>query len=339
MEFTQYKCPVCKKQFEAGDDVVVCPECGTPHHRECYEQSGHCIFESRHAEDFSYEKFNVENREQATDKIVCPVCQTENDAGAFFCNRCGSPLNVNNQNNQSQGSAQNQNNPFNQQNQNQRGVPPYGFGAAGIPNFDPLAGMNGEDEIAEGIKVGEMAKYVGKNTNYFLLIFDRIKKFGRSRFNFCAFLFSGIYFLYRKMYVPGIIISLLIIAINVVSTYVRLTPEYNAAYNEVLSFIGTGGNANAFQALTAYTKMSLIYVPEFLSILRYALMFFSGFLANRLYLKHCTKSIKKIKEENNENINEKLAQKGGVNLAIALSFGIAAIAITFICEYIQLTTL
>ena len=26
-------CPVCKKQFEDGDDIVVCPECGTPHHR------------------------------------------------------------------------------------------------------------------------------------------------------------------------------------------------------------------------------------------------------------------------------------------------------------------
>ena len=38
MEFTEYKCPVCDKQFKKGDDVVVCPECGAPHHRECYEK-------------------------------------------------------------------------------------------------------------------------------------------------------------------------------------------------------------------------------------------------------------------------------------------------------------
>ena len=29
MEFTQYTCPVCDKRFENGDDVVVCPECGS----------------------------------------------------------------------------------------------------------------------------------------------------------------------------------------------------------------------------------------------------------------------------------------------------------------------
>ena len=45
MEFTQYNCPVCKKQFEKGDDIVVCPECGAPHHRECYEQNGKCFFD------------------------------------------------------------------------------------------------------------------------------------------------------------------------------------------------------------------------------------------------------------------------------------------------------
>ena len=40
MEFTQYTCPVCQKRFVLGDDVVVCPECGAPHHRECFEQNG-----------------------------------------------------------------------------------------------------------------------------------------------------------------------------------------------------------------------------------------------------------------------------------------------------------
>ena len=40
MEFTEYKCPVCGEQFKKGDDIVVCPECGAPHHRECYEKEG-----------------------------------------------------------------------------------------------------------------------------------------------------------------------------------------------------------------------------------------------------------------------------------------------------------
>ena len=60
MEFTEYKCPVCDKQFKKGDDVVVCPECGTPHHRECYEKEGHCHFADKHGADFSFEKEQLE---------------------------------------------------------------------------------------------------------------------------------------------------------------------------------------------------------------------------------------------------------------------------------------
>ena len=48
MEFTQYNCPVCDRKFESADDIVVCPECGTPHHRDCYDELGHCFYEDRH---------------------------------------------------------------------------------------------------------------------------------------------------------------------------------------------------------------------------------------------------------------------------------------------------
>ena len=27
-------CPVCGKQFQPGDDIVTCPECGTPYRKE-----------------------------------------------------------------------------------------------------------------------------------------------------------------------------------------------------------------------------------------------------------------------------------------------------------------
>lgn len=73
MEFTEYKCPVCDKQFKKGDDVVVCPECGAPHHRECYEKEGHCHFADKHGADFllkrnSWKRPN--NRQSRTLKTV-----------------------------------------------------------------------------------------------------------------------------------------------------------------------------------------------------------------------------------------------------------------------------
>lgn len=51
MDFKTYICPVCKKNFNDGDDVVVCPECGTPHHRECYSKNGKCFNEAAHGTD------------------------------------------------------------------------------------------------------------------------------------------------------------------------------------------------------------------------------------------------------------------------------------------------
>lgn len=47
-------CPVCKKEFENGDDIVVCPECGTPHHRECYDLIGHCVNKGLHQSNYNY---------------------------------------------------------------------------------------------------------------------------------------------------------------------------------------------------------------------------------------------------------------------------------------------
>lgn len=40
--YLNQKCPVCEKEFTSDDDIVVCPICGTPHHRECYKKNGEC---------------------------------------------------------------------------------------------------------------------------------------------------------------------------------------------------------------------------------------------------------------------------------------------------------
>ncbi len=46
--YKEEKCPVCSVKFADGDDIVVCPECGAPYHRNCYKESGECIFKDRH---------------------------------------------------------------------------------------------------------------------------------------------------------------------------------------------------------------------------------------------------------------------------------------------------
>ena len=52
MKYENETCPVCGEKFTADSDVVVCPDCGTPHHRECYLKTNHCCNEDRHNTGF-----------------------------------------------------------------------------------------------------------------------------------------------------------------------------------------------------------------------------------------------------------------------------------------------
>lgn len=74
MKYSDYKCPVCNNQFTEEDDVVVCPECGTPHHRECYIQNGKCFNEEKHGtnEPIEVEFVEVEEDSEAVTKEELP---------------------------------------------------------------------------------------------------------------------------------------------------------------------------------------------------------------------------------------------------------------------------
>ena len=53
-EQTARECVFCHKPLTEQDDVVVCPECGAPYHRACYEQAGRCVFTEKHGAGFAY---------------------------------------------------------------------------------------------------------------------------------------------------------------------------------------------------------------------------------------------------------------------------------------------
>ena len=79
--FTNEKCPVCNNTFEHDDDIVVCPECGTPHHRECYIENKSCANNHKHSEDFRWEPAFVpfeETKEPTEDEVKIPFSQSIN---------------------------------------------------------------------------------------------------------------------------------------------------------------------------------------------------------------------------------------------------------------------
>lgn len=336
MEFTEYKCPVCDKQFKKGDDIVVCPECGAPHHRECYEKEGHCHFADKHGADFSFEKEQLEEAEQQAEQdakdgvVLCKRCGAENPKEMFYCCSCGAPL-----------YGDDKNNPNFQQNQNQ-GMPPFGvpFGQANpqmAAAFDPMAGMKSDEPLVDDITAGEAAKFIGKNTPYYLRIFSFINKFKKSRFNFSAFILSGIYFLYRKMYGLGVLFSALVLGSMVGSAYISSLPAWKSIYTSILQAQQSGqvlSLSNSFGL--SPTEFLLFLSPLLANAVSLIVMVISGLIANKCYYNHSVKKIKNIKSTTNkELLNEALETKGGVNLPIAVSVAFAFLVVNYLPMFLM----
>lgn len=336
MDYIGYKCPVCDKYFHVGDDVVVCPECGTPHHRECYQSLGRCANADKHKDGYDYQQDVVnESSDNNSNFIECKKCGFKNDSDAFFCNKCGNALFEVKTEQQNQ-NPQYQQNPQNGQNQQGQpfGTSPFG---PNVVMFDPLAGVNPNTDMGDSVTAGEVAKFVKQNTPYFILVFNNIKKFARSRFNFSAMLFGGGYLLYRKMYKIGAIITAIQTALTIAYLYLNYYIASNNAYDKL--FEATANNDyNAFlhhYAELPQKDLYFILLFVFISFATLVLDIAIGFCANRMYYKHCIKEITKIKTETTEpsKVSETLVKKGGVNIPLALSLWFTYIIISYLPQF------
>lgn len=337
MDYIGNKCPVCHKYFHEGDDVVVCPECGTPHHRACYEQLGHCANEALHAEGFDYADSMEENE---TKGKRCPSCGKENSDDAFFCQHCGSPLSPQ----QNEQGPQQYGQPFNRAG----GIPPFGAGQQGdgntygIPFLDPLGGVPNDTDLGDDVTAGEAAKYVKQNTPYFIRIFSNIKNFNKSKFNFAAALFTGGYMLYRKMYKIGAILTAVELLLMMVEVYISIAfssvfTSFAQAYASSGSISEMMNAAATFLSQASSADLLVLYLPTLIDFVRIALMIVIGACFNRMYMNHCKKQIVAIKEsaqENSENAETLLQTKGGVNTALAVSLMISVIIMTYLPQII-----
>lgn len=190
-DYTGETCPYCGRAFEAGDDVVVCPECGAPHHRYCYAEHGHCAHAENHG---SYEWApTVEPQNERPSSIVCPACGRENVAGSTFCNYCRNTLTP---------------------------AP----GAAQRPELDNILPPQSdafEHSIGStlyGIPVSEWKTYIGQNSYYYLFHMSRQEKTHRpTGLTLSAMLFPSIYFLYRRVWWAAAVSALSTALLNIPS--------------------------------------------------------------------------------------------------------------------------
>ena len=322
------KCFACGRMFTDVDDVVVCPDCGTPYHRDCYNEQDGCSNTVLHENGGTWTEQQGSPNASAEPKR-CARCGQENPPEGLFCNRCGLPLN------NSFGEPR----PFNGSAPYGAGYDPNRFGANGAAPFgsspyngvphDPNrhysapTGQPGmppfgaptmrfdQDSDIDGIKLGDYARYVGKNQFSFLTSFIRFAKFGgKASMNFPALIFPEYYFFYRKMPLLGTLFLVLFLGLSMPSFIYLMAVDKTGAFPtiELLSKINVTGTG--YQMLLNITSTLLMAVRCIAAV-----------FANYWYYKTAKKNISRIRqstEDGEEVIKARISAKGGVSIAAFL---------------------
>lgn len=329
MDFTKKSCPVCSKRFEADDDIVVCPKCGAPYHRECYEIKGACIFSELHEKGEVWHDINQESGSNTTEEnsdglVVCRYCGHKNSPDSIVCERCGNFLSVHDGGEQGDYGYEDEgdDDPM-------RMSPPVfrakKFYMDDIRDF--AIGIK-KDEDFDGVTGEELMSYVGNNELYYGPVFSSIKKRNTSRFNFSTLLFQGVWYLYRKQYLTGIILSLLTVLPSVVQYFCYSYFKTNELWLQAQEAVASGGYASYRDYLGwIFTNCDLMHgllmlLPIALSFIAFAVTIVLAFCANRNYYKRAIKKIKSIKTNNSDKsekeILEIIRNKGGINQGLGM---------------------
>ena len=320
-------CPVCDKRFTDTDDIVVCPICGAPHHRDCYQQLGHCAFEELHIQGHVWQHPDEQNRAeepfQQEGGAVCPSCGAVNPPDGLFCQVCGTPL---------------------RRRPQQEGSFSFGGGFAGPTGNPYTAAFGGIDpnEQLEGVSARDIALFVGNNSQYFL---PRFKMIAEKRFfvpNFAALFCNFAYFFYRKMYWAGGILLLIDALLQIPSFLVA--QEYTAWLLANLKDISMG-------IVPVFTPQVHLWAYSLIPVLRlvtFGLSILAGLFANHLYWRHVLANIRRIKAQftaadgswDDKLYSDALVQRGHTSKkAVAIVLVCCAVAYFGCCFLVALSLL
>lgn len=295
--FSGKKCSVCNIAFSEEDDVVFCPVCGAPHHRECW--SGQCAFHEKHGtseqwseveqpesqKTASDDNVQSENQSQNGKAITCVRCGRINFPAGDKCVYCGNRLD-----------DTKDFDPLGEK------FPKYSF------IYDPLGGVDPYEEI-DGVKAGELAEFVTANTVRYIPRFSKMSK-GKNRvsWNWAAFLIPGYWFLYRKCYAQGIFVMLISIISELLSTpYATWLMNNTSEYGGMMQMLNISADIPVLALILYYVAINITLILNVLC----------GLFGDNIYRKHCIAKIKDLKSHSQKGDNVipgaiLKAKKGGV---------------------------
>lgn len=315
MKFTDESCFSCGSKFEEKDDVVVCPQCGTPYHRECYNLTGECINTQLHESGEKYKRTDShENTARQQDIVVCPQCGHSNPESAEICTGCGCRLSATDS-------------AFTE-NENGIGIEIFA-GNGDNPFFKPYLGFNPDEDLG-GATLKEVSEFVDSNTLYYIPLFKKMKDFGtKASLNIACFLFPYFYFANRKMWFWGILTAIISIILELPATlYTLATAEMEFPYIQ-----------DVITAIASKEKL-LLAMSEVCAIAGWIFRLVVCTFANWLYFKFAVKSIKRIKAAcGGAAVPGKLKAAGGVKPPNMISMLLIVMGISLAISFILLTVL
>jgi ketosteroid isomerase-like protein len=99
-------CPYCQTNIKESADKIICSECHTPHHKECWEENKGCTtYGCKNNPQTQFKSVDIGNetvgniqqmlvQEQHSVKMIdCPNCKKQIEEGSQFCNYCGVDVN------------------------------------------------------------------------------------------------------------------------------------------------------------------------------------------------------------------------------------------------------
>ena len=332
MDYYHQLCDGCGKPLLPGEDIVVCPDCGTPQHRACYEAQNACVNAAKHGTDFSWQDDTLPAPDAAHGMFVCPVCGAANRTEDAECVRCGQRFRPR-ETPRPKRAAEHREDirslfPEIPQESAEDGLDDEQFRVlcdSVLSRAESLApGMTEaqRQETVAGHPIRQVIAFFGSKPRVYLKKFRTLET-RRFTWNWAAFLFQPYWFFYRKLYKPGIVFLTLRLALTLLlQPYAEPVTELYERMQEHL--LGAADDAAATALVQQFYQDITPYLLPLGIALGVVLLLhiFAGLLADRLYYNHVKHTLDRVKQsETREEFLVTFLRRSSVSfLALALSY-------------------
>lgn len=268
-KYEGYECPVCKKPFEEGDDIVTCPECGTPHHRECYNLSGKCVNSGLHSSGFEF------NAQPKKIKISASNDNTDNVVGQYYTPKKSDDSNT-------------ESTVIN----------------IDLPKKDETE-YEKSNETINGNSIGDVSATIRTNIPRFISKFRNIEKSGKKiGWNWGAFFFGSLYYLFRKMYKQGFSLLCVFMALDYgcYTSLNKFAPKYVEAIMDFSTKYANRETIDPNMLMTSdfASAEKVMYIT--IAILLF-IRIIEALFADYVYMNTVNEIIEKMKKQLDENMS------------------------------------